>query len=118
MLMFAPQWKWTKKIVLSGCYSLTFAIVYLLLIIFNFDVNNFNFSTLENVKQVFTNDYFLLAGWAHYLAFDLLIGAWIVKDSKENNIQSIIIIPILAFTFYLGPIGYIFYRTHKFIRRH
>lgn len=117
MLMFAPQWQWTKKIVISGCYSLTFAIVYLLLIIFYFDINNFNFSTLENVKQVFTNDYFLLAGWVHYLAFDLLIGAWIVKDSKENNIHSKILIPVLAFTFYLGPVGYIFYRMYKFIRR-
>lgn len=114
MIMFASQWRWTNKIVLSGYYSLAFSVVYLLLIIFNFDLNNFNFSTLENVKQVFTNDYFLLAGWVHYLAFDLLIAAWIVKDSKENNVQSLILLPILAFTFYLGPIGYLFYRTYKF----
>jgi len=115
MLMFAPQWKWTRKIVLSGCYPLVFAMIYLLLITFNFDPSNFNFNSLENVKHVFTNDYFLLAGWVHYLAFDLLIGSWIIMDSKEQKINSKILIPILAFTFYLGPIGYLFYRTYKFI---
>lgn len=113
MLMFAPQWKWTNKLVLSGYYTIAFSLIYLFLIVFNFDVNNFNFNTLENVKHIFTNDYFLLAGWVHYLAFDLLIGACIVKDAKENNIQSVFLFPLLAFTFYLGPIGYLSYQIYK-----
>ena len=117
MLMFAPQWRWTKTIVLSGCYALVFSTIYFLLIVLNFDLNNFNFNSLENVKHVFANDYFLLAGWVHYLAFDLLIGSWLIMDSQKNNIYSKKLIPILLFTFYLGPIGYLFYRIYKFILR-
>ena len=113
MLIFLPKWNWTNKLVLSGCYTSIFALVYLLLIAFNFDINNFNFNTLGNVKQIFTNDYFLLAGWVHYLAFDLFVATWIVKDSNENHIQSKLLIPILGFTFYLGPIGYITYQIYK-----
>jgi len=28
------------------------------------------------VAQLFENRWLLLAGWVHYLAFDLFIGAW------------------------------------------
>ena len=116
ILMFAPQWHWTKKIITTGYYTVGFSILYLLIITFNFDLNNFNFNTLDNVKKIFSNDYFLVAGWVHYLAFDLLVGTWIVKDAEESEIQSPILVPILAFCFYLGPIGYLTYRVYKFIK--
>lgn len=117
MLMFAPKWRWTKKIVLSGYYPLAFAVIYLFIILLNFQLSNFNFSSLQSVKQIFTDDFFLLAGWVHYLAFDLLIGSWIVKDASKYHIKSITLLPILGFTFYLGPIGYLTYRVYRALRQ-
>ena len=36
------------------------------------------FGTLAEVKALFSIDALLLAGWIHYLAFDLFVGAWIL----------------------------------------
>ena len=58
----------------------------------------------------------LLAGWIHYLCFDLFIGAWEVRDSQANGIPHLVVIPCLIMTFMLGPIGLLFYfaiRTAK-----
>ena len=60
---------------------------------------------LEGVKQLFANDYILLAGWVHYLAFDLFIGAWEVRDARLVGISHWLVIPCLLFTFMLGPVG-------------
>ena len=58
----------------------------------------------------------LLAGWIHYLAFDLFIGAWETRDAPRNQIPHLVVIPCLVMTFMLGPIGLLFYfaiRTAK-----
>jgi len=109
MLIIAPQWRWTRSLVMTGNYSLAYAVLYIVIIIMNFDVETFNFSTLKNVQMLFSNSHILLAGWVHYLAFDLLIGAWITKDANKVNINHLYIIPVLIFTFYLGPVGYLAY---------
>jgi len=53
--------------------------------------------------------YFLIAGWVHYLAFDLLVGSWIVKDAQEKQIHHGWIVPILVMTFMFGPLGWASY---------
>ena len=58
----------------------------------------------------------LLAGWIHYLCFDLFIGAWEIRDSQRHDIPHLVMIPCLLMTFMLGPIGLLFYfaiRTAK-----
>ncbi len=65
--------------------------------------------TLENLKLSFTRDEVLILGWVHYLVFDLFIGAWISRDSSQNNIPHLQIIPSLTLTLLLGPIGLLTY---------
>jgi hypothetical protein len=43
-----------------------------------------------------------LAGWTHYLAFDLFVGAWIVREARRLDVESR---PYLVFAFLLGPLG-------------
>jgi len=43
-----------------------------------------------------------LAGWAHYLALDLFVGAWIVRESGRLEVEPR---PFLFFTLVAGPIG-------------
>jgi len=116
MLMLAPRWRWTHRLVVSGLYSSLYALGYTLLIVLNLDLANFDFSSLDKIYQLFSNPYFLLAGWTHYLAFDLLIGAWIVEKSHENNMHYWLVLPILALTFYFGPIGYLAYMLYEFAK--
>jgi hypothetical protein len=51
-----------------------------------------------------------LAGWVHYLAFDLLIGSWIAREADKLGLSRVIQAPILLATFMFGPLGYLLFR--------
>jgi len=70
-----------------------------------------SFSTLPGVAQLFTNPWLLLAGWLHYLAFDLLIGTWEARDSVERGVPRWALIPCLFLTLMFGPAGWLVYRV-------
>jgi hypothetical protein len=67
------------------------------------------FGSLQDVSALFANPWLLLAGWIHYLAFDLFIGAWQVTDAAARNISHWLVIPCLLLTFLFGPIGLLAY---------
>ena len=68
------------------------------------------FSSLASVAALFGSPWLLLAGWTHYLAFDLLIGTWEVRDARARAIPHIFVLPCLALTFLFGPAGWLLYR--------
>jgi hypothetical protein len=65
------------------------------------------FDSLPNVMLLFTQPEIALAGWVHYLAFDLLIGAWIVRTARAEGIAHLFVVPLLLLTFLFGPAGYL-----------
>jgi hypothetical protein len=67
------------------------------------------FGSLVQVKALFTQDRAVLAGWVHYLAFDLFIGCWEVLDAQERGIAHLIVVPCLILTFMFGPAGLLLY---------
>ena len=48
-------------------------------------------------------------GWIHYLAFDLMVGRWIVKDSIDEHISHVLVVPCLILTLMAGPVGWLLY---------
>lgn len=116
LLIFLPNWKHTQSIILNGLIVL-FASIYAFIILK--DIGNFNpesFSTLANVKALFQNDDAVAAGWIHYLAFDLFVGAYIVKKSRQIGISRILYTITLPFTFMFGPMGYLLFVIFKTIK--
>ena len=65
------------------------------------------FNSLDQVMLLFTDPYITLAGWLHYLAFDLFVGAWIVRSAREEEISHWLLLPILLTTFLFGPAGFL-----------
>lgn len=63
------------------------------------------FDTLDNVALLFQSRELLLAGWIHYLAFDLFIGAWIARAAQAAQLPFWLVVPCLALTFLFGPAG-------------
>ena len=89
---------------------------YLFLIAQNLQGAEGGFGSLAAVATLFQKQELLLAGWIHYLAFDLFIGAWEMRDAQRHGIPRLVMIPCLIMTFMLGPIGLLFYfaiRTAK-----
>jgi hypothetical protein len=95
---------------------LVLSALYLFLIAMHFDGAEGGFGSLADVALLFQKPELLLAGWIHYLAFDLFIGAWETRDAQKNGLPHLVVIPCLVMTFMLGPIGLLFYfaiRTAK-----
>jgi hypothetical protein len=65
------------------------------------------FDSLDNVAALFQTRELLLAGWIHYLAFDLVTGAWIVRAARQAAIPFWLTVPCLVFTFLFGPAGFL-----------
>jgi hypothetical protein len=65
------------------------------------------FGSLDDVASLFGTPQLLLAGWLHYLAFDLFIGAWEVRAARRDGIPFPLVVPCLALTFLFGPAGYL-----------
>ncbi len=109
LMVVAPRWKWTFNIIVSGVVILLLSAIYLTLIILYFGEGEGNFSSLDGVMKLFENREAVLAGWVHYLAFDMFAGTWILSNSHKLGIKHWWIIPCLFFTFMFGPIGLILY---------
>tara|TARA_Y100001970_G_scaffold11258_1_gene13122 strand:- start:318 stop:644 length:327 start_codon:yes stop_codon:yes gene_type:complete len=92
-----------------------FSSIYLYLIYFFF-VSDYDFTSnfalylsLDNLKDLFSNDGFLIIFWTHFLAINLFCGSWIVKDSQKYNISKYLVFFPILITYFIGPLGLFFY---------
>jgi len=72
------------------------------------------FDTLANVQLLFTDPAIALAGWVHYLAFDLFVGAWATRVAREEGIPHLFLLPCLGLTFLFGPAGFLAFCALRF----
>ena len=105
LLLVAPRWKWSARLIGAVILPLLLAAVYLYLIVRYMPGAQGGFGSLQQVRDFFESPYLLLAGWIHYLAFDLFIGSWEVREAQRVGISHWLVVPCLILTFLLGPIG-------------
>ena len=60
---------------------------YVVLVIFFPSGEGGGFGTFAEVKELFADQNALLAGWVHFLAFDLLVGVWICSTARREKIK-------------------------------
>ena len=82
-----------------------FSFVYTSLIIAFFAQAEGGFGKLADVQLLFRSDWVALAGWVHYLAFDLFVGSAIARRLAEQQLPKALLIALLPLTFLFGPIG-------------
>jgi hypothetical protein len=108
-LVILPRQRWVTGVVTSVVVPALFALVYIVIIATEFGRAPGGFSTLAGVAALFSNPWLLLAGWVHYLAFDLLIGTWEARDARERGVPHLLLVPCLFLTFMFGPAGWLLY---------
>jgi Domain of unknown function (DUF4281) len=94
-----------RDTVLGRFVPLAFAALYSALIVFFFAKAPGGFDTLANVQLLFTSPWAALAGWVHYLAFDLFVGCWIARQTMTAGLPRWPLLIILPLTFLFGPMG-------------
>lgn len=117
LLVVVPHYR-TPRIVAGVVIPLLLAMVYLVLIVTNFFGAEGGFTSLRDVARLFDEPALLLAGWVHYLAFDLFIGAWETRDARVAGVPHFMVVPCLVLTFMLGPIGLLAYMALRAWRAH
>lgn len=116
ILIFFTFWK-SRVQYLFSIVIILLALVYSWLIFSNISPEGFkNFNTLDGISRLFANKSLLLAGWIHYLAFDLLTGIFIVTNARKNDINHWLVVPALFFTFLLGPFGLLIYFLTRLVK--
>ncbi|MDM7981234.1 MAG: ABA4-like family protein [Rhizobium sp.] len=112
LLILAPRWEALIAFIrlgLIGALSLTYAV---LILVYFFRVEGGGFASIAEVRALFMSDPVLVAGWVHYLAFDLFIGTWIAIEADKRGWNRLLQAPILVATFMFGPLGLLlFYLT-------
>jgi hypothetical protein len=104
-LLLLPRWPaliLALRYGLIGALSVAYAV---LIMMFFFRVEGGGFNSIAEVRALFLSDGGLLAGWIHYLAFDLFAGMWIAHEADKVGMGRLLQAPILAATFMFGPIG-------------
>jgi hypothetical protein len=109
LLAVLPGRRWVTDIATSVVIPALLAAVYVALIVSTFGRAEGGFSSLAGVASLFREPWVLLAGWVHYLAFDMLIGNWEVRDSRARGIPHLLVVPCLVLTFLFGPAGWLLY---------
>jgi len=104
----APRRRWANLIVPTAV-PLGLAAVYAAIVAAVWAHSDGGFSTLADVATLFENPWMLLAGWTHYLAFDLLVGGWEARDAAERHVPYVFLLPCLILTFLFGPTGWLLY---------
>ena len=116
ILIFTGRKRWSAALVTGAILPTLLAILYVGLIATHWAGSEGGFGTLAEVSKLFANPWLLLAGWVHYLAFDLFIGSWQVRDAQSRQIPHLVVIPCLILTFLFGPIGLLLYLAIRLVR--
>lgn len=112
LLLVAPRWRGTRALMLSGALPLLLAATYVALIGYQTIAHpapGAGFGSLAEVAALFQVRWALLAGWVHYLCFDLAVGTWEVRDAQRRGLPHWLLVPCLLATFLLGPLGLLLY---------
>jgi hypothetical protein len=107
-LVLVPRRRWATTI-LPIAMPVLLAVVYVVLVAVSLPGSDGGFSSLAGVRAVFVDPRALLAGWTHYLAFDLFIGGWEARDAQDRGIPHLLVVPALVLTFLFGPAGLLLY---------
>jgi hypothetical protein len=111
LLAALPNRRWVTETVTGTAAPAIFAVAYVAIVIAVFPSAQGSFSTLTGVTALFANPWMLLAGWLHYLAFDLLIGTWEAQDSVARGVPRWLLVPCLFLTLMFGPMGWLVYKA-------
>jgi len=108
ILIFLPR---LKALFFLAKYMLPLALglLYSGLMLTAYFISDGGYGSLDAVRVLFTSDQILLAGWVHYLAFDLFIGAWIATQADKIGISRLLQAPILLATYLFGPLGLVLF---------
>jgi len=117
LLLILPRWR-GAQILAALLAPALIAVVYGFLLLSQLGGSSGgSFGSVAGVQRLFANPYVMVAGWYHYLAFDLAIGAWETRDAMRVGLPIWLRGPALALTLVFGPLGLLLYLVSRAVMR-
>lgn len=117
LMIILPKWKVTRFLIDYRVVPIVLSLFYAYYILVHIQTGGgLDFGSLSSVMSLFTIENAVMAGWVHYLAFDLLVGMWMLNQNQKLGIHQLLMAPCLFATFMLGPLGFLLFmiiRTFK-----
>jgi hypothetical protein len=92
-------------LIIPGALSVGYVVILLA-----FPAPGGGFGSFAEVSALFSHADALMAGWIHFLAFDLLVGAWICRRGRQQGLPFWSVAPCLPVTFLFGPAGFLLFQ--------
>ncbi|MEO0497744.1 MAG: ABA4-like family protein [Pseudomonadota bacterium] len=107
--------KWANRI--GGVFlPIVLCILYAAAVMAYWASGDGGFDSLANVMLLFDTPGVATAGWIHFLAFDLAVGGWIVRQARTSGVPHWMVLPCLFMTLMFGPVGLLMFLTIRFVR--
>lgn len=111
LMIVAPGWRWTRRIVGSPLIVLAPLVAYLFAVVpilpeFAAEMLSPSF---DGVREIVGSADGTALVWAHLIAFDLFVGRWMYLDSRERGVPALLMAPVLVLTILLSPFGLVAY---------
>jgi hypothetical protein len=119
LMILAPHWRWTRRIVDSPWIVAPAAVLYVVLVapvalaVLPLLAN----PDLASIAALLGSESGATIAWVHFLTFDLFVGRWIYLDSRDRDISAWISSPNLALTLMFGPAGLLVYLVIRLVPR-
>lgn len=118
LMLILPKWKMTRFLVDYKVIPIFLSLIYAIYIIQSLlSGPAMDFGSLESVMALFTSESAVLAGWVHYLAFDLVVGMWMLDENIKLKIHPLLMAPCLIGAFMFGPIGLLLFMCIKSFKK-
>lgn len=118
LLLLLPRWEWTAKLVSHLWLPSLLAVAYIYAMQHALPFpEGAGFTSLAEVIVAFSDPWLAVAGWIHYLAFDLFVGAWILRDAQRRGIAHGWCAPCMLMTYLAGPVGLGLYFLLRFVMK-
>jgi hypothetical protein len=111
LMVLAPTWDVTERVVDSRLIVVPAAALYLLLLVPQAEsiTSAVTAPSLPGVTALLATDAGATLTWVHFLAFDLFVGRWIYLDARRRGLPSVVVSPLLVLTLLFGPVGFLGY---------
>ena len=76
---------------------------------YDFDKNFTLYFGIVELSELFSDTTFLMMFWIHFVAINLFVGGWILKDSQKFGVNRYLLGVPLIITYLIGPIGLFIY---------
>ena len=111
LMILAPGWRVTKRVVSSSWIAAPAALLYLALVLPQLAtvLPAVLSPDLSSLTTLFSSPAAVTVAWVHFLSFDLFVGRWVYLDGWERGLSPWVVSPLLFLILMLGPIGFLGY---------